>query len=207
MLHTIFDTETTGLVNRSRPHTDPVQPKIVQFAAAMYDDELDQVVSSVDLIVRPEYDGETWEIPEKAAAVHGITTETAYQRGLPLYIIADIAFELFALSDVLVAHNLSFDEILVRRALKMVADANDEAYIDPLKDKNTFCTMRASTNKVRIPKRSGGFKWPSLEECVRHFYGRSLVNAHNAMGDVNGTVEVYKALEFPINAYGDCVDA
>ncbi len=33
--------------------------------------------------------------------------------------------------------------------------------------RSTFCTMRMSTSACRLPRPSGGYKWPKLEEAVR----------------------------------------
>ena len=69
----VFDVETTGLPLWNEPSEDPRQPHLVQLAALLVDDDTRQVISTLDVIVRP--DG--WLIPEDVAAVHGITTERA----------------------------------------------------------------------------------------------------------------------------------
>ena len=52
--------------------------------------------------------------------------------------------------------------------------------------------MLSSMNIVKAkPKRNGQWKWPKLEECVRHFFGETLVGAHDALTDVRATARVF----------------
>jgi DNA polymerase III subunit epsilon len=59
----------------------------------------------------------------------------------------------------LVAHNVPFDLGFLTAEF-----ARCGAVYRPRK---TFCTMRMSTSACRLPRASGGYKWPKLEEAVR----------------------------------------
>ena len=76
-----FDTETTGLPqNWYAPVTQTNNwPRMVQLAWLQYDTE-QNLISEANHIIRP--DGYT--IPSKVAAIHGITTEVALQKGSEL---------------------------------------------------------------------------------------------------------------------------
>ena len=52
-------------------------------------------------------------IPEEAARVHGITTEQALAEGRPLRDVLDAFVSAVESADLLVAHNLRFDEKIV----------------------------------------------------------------------------------------------
>ena len=203
MLHLIFDTETTGMKDNKRTCTDSCQPKLVQFAARLYDDVLDKVVSTVDLTIRPEHGGVKWDIPVSASNIHGIPTDTAHHRGVPLHVAVDLAYELFGVADIVVAHNLDFDKTVMRRAMRMTTDIYEEHYVDPFEGVKTFCTMKTTTNILKIKKARGGFKWPKLNDCMQHFYAEDILNAHNALADVDATLRVYKAIKFPEYAKKD----
>jgi DNA polymerase-3 subunit epsilon len=178
MLIFSYDTETTGLPNWKLPSGDPAQPHLVQLAGILADTETRSVVSSIDLIIRP--DG--WEIPEVVTAIHGITTERALKVGVS-------EAEAFAAFIALwggrqrIAHNRTFDQRIMRIAAKRYAD---EALIERWADKATHgCTMMDSKEPM------GMSKWPKLSEAYKHFTGKPLENAHSAMADARACLDVY----------------
>ena len=74
-----YDTETTGLPLFKEPSEHPDQPHIVQLAACLVDLVTRDIISSMDVIVRP--DG--WTIPDDVAAIHVINTARATAEGVP----------------------------------------------------------------------------------------------------------------------------
>jgi DNA polymerase-3 subunit epsilon len=75
--------------------------------------------------------------------------------------------------------------------------------------KSTFCTMRQSTSACRLPRESGGYKWPTLEEAVRClgipaeevsalaatlFGGEEVSGFHDARFDVSAVYLIYRRL-------------
>ena len=79
--HTIFvyDTETNKLPLWGKRSSHPLQPHMVQIAAALFDAETRLPLASLNLIIRP--DG--WDIEEGTIDVHGITPEHAERAGIP----------------------------------------------------------------------------------------------------------------------------
>lgn len=81
-----FDTETTGIPNWKEPSEHPDQPHIVQLAAELVDLDTQEVLDSMDVIVKP--DG--WIISEEMTAIHGITNEHALEVGIPEELALDM---------------------------------------------------------------------------------------------------------------------
>lgn len=181
-----FDTETTGKADFRRPPNDPVQPRIVQLVAMLYDDAR-HPAGSLNVIIRP--DG--FEIPAEASAIHGITTEYAKKYGVPLK-VAVAAFEsLFANAQLLVAHNIDFDRLMVRSELARIEAWNIvKVAFETLP---TFCTMKSTTDICKLPG-NYGYKWPKLQEAHVHFFGEEFEGAHDAMADVRACAKVYFAM-------------
>lgn len=188
-----FDTETTGLFNYQLPIDHKEQPYIVQLAAQLCDND-GSVIAGFNFIIDNGVN-----IPERAAAVHGITTAKAAQFGIsPDH--GMLSFEhLYRCADLVCAHNIKFDKNVVETAI-----ARHYNKLMPLR-KTLFCTMEAAAPLVNLPPtermKAAGYnkpKPPRLEECIRHFFGEKLEGAHDAMVDVIACRRVYfhlKSLE------------
>lgn len=181
MLVFAYDSETTGFPDWKNPSDDPAQPHLVQLAGILADTDSREIISSIDLIIRP--DG--WEIPEDASAIHGITTEKALSVGMP----EEAAFTAFMAlwgGRYRVAHNRTFDQRIMRIAAKRYGD---DALIDAWANKDDHeCTMLASKHPMGVAK------WPKLSEAYEHFMGRPMDDAHNAMADARACLDVYFAI-------------
>lgn len=185
-----FDTETTGFLDDRLPVDHEAQPYIVQLAAQLCEDD-GAAIAGFYFIVNPGV-----EIPERAAAVHGITTARAIQFGVePEFAL--FAFEaLYRRADLVCAHNIKFDKGILE-----VAISRHYGKTMPLR-KPLFCTMEAASPIVNLPPtkrmRAAGFdkpKPPKLEECIRHFFNEGLDGAHDAMVDVIACRRVYLHLK------------
>lgn len=189
-----WDTETTGKWNYKTRFKDgekwecPTQPKLVQLAAILVDDDMNEV-SSLNCIVYPT----KWTIPAEASSIHGISQEKAERLGVSLPTVMDMFLQLCDAADKFVAHNAEFDVNIIRHALHVVGEQED-----PFEDKEAWCTMKAATPVVKVlhanPRHDADYKYPKLEECVRHFFNREIVGAHDALVDVRECINVYKAL-------------
>ena len=107
-----FDTETTGLPDWSQPSEAPHQPHIVQLAAQLVNLDTRRVISSMDVIIRP--DG--WTIPQETTVVHGITNEMAMDLGVPEAAAVEMFLGLWK-NRLRIAHNEQFDARIMRIAL------------------------------------------------------------------------------------------
>ena len=192
-----YDTETSGLPLFREPSDSPGQPHIVQLAAALVNTDTREIVQSLDVIIRP--DG--WEIPDEVAAIHGITTEKAQDVGISEETALSAFLDLWACRP-RVAHNETFDQRVIRIAIKRFFGVVADTRCDLWREAPVECTARLSTSIVNLPptekmKRAGRNhpKTPKLSEAYEHFTGRPLENAHSAMADVLGCLEVYWAIK------------
>jgi len=191
-----YDTETTGFPLWSTPSDHPDQPNLVQLAACLVDLDAREIISSMDVIIKP--DG--WGIPEEASNIHGISTEMAELVGIEeeaaLTAFADLIRNQDGSIRFLVAHNESFDARIMRIAFKRQLFA--DWLTNKLKNAETFCTMHKATKIVQCPPTPRmiaagrtNFKNPNLGEAYKFFTGKDLEGAHNAMVDVKACIEVY----------------
>ena len=191
----LMDTETTGFNKPSLPLDHPYQPYIVQLAAQLCEDD-GKPLAGFSLIIDNGV-----EIPEQAAAVHGITTEKAVQFGVsPTSALAH--FDHFHQhADLIIAHNIKFDKAVMETA--MTRQQGKEMRIT----KPCYCTMEVATPIINLPPTdrmlAAGFnkpKAPKLEECIEYFFGEKLEGAHDAMVDLTACLRVFlhlRSLESP----------
>jgi DNA polymerase-3 subunit epsilon len=186
-----FDTETTGFFDDRLPIDHEAQPYIVQLAAQLCEDS-GEPVAGFSFIVSPGSPGNVVDIPERAAAVHGITTEKAIQFGVSAEFALSAFTHLYQRADLVCAHNIKFDKGILEVAIARYYGKT------MLLRKPLFCTMEAASPVVNLPPTekmiAAGFtkpKPPKLEECIRHFFNEELDGAHDAMVDVTACQRVY----------------
>jgi DNA polymerase-3 subunit epsilon len=175
-----FDTETTGLPLWKEPSESEGQPHLVQVAALLVDPVTRETKESIDVIIKP--DG--WTIPDEVAAIHGITTERAMDEGIAEAEALEMFLAMYRQCSLRIAHNTTFDNRLIRIALKRYQPdlISDEEWKDTSK---YFCTLTAAKRIM------GGKSGHTLAEAYKHFTGKDLEGAHNAMNDVNACLEIY----------------
>lgn len=168
----VFDLETTGVDVRTA--------RIVTACVAVLDAS-GTVVSRRDWLADPGV-----EIPEGAAAIHGITTERARAEGRPAAeVVAEVVGELraqLAVGRPLVVYNAPYDlSLLAAEAARHgVAPLVDPApVIDPL-------VLDKAVDRYRKGKRT-------LEVAAAH-YGVALDGAHDAGVDAIAAGQVARAI-------------
>lgn len=189
-----YDSETSGIPLWKQPSEHPDQPHIVQLAACLVDLDTRRVLSTMDVICKP--DG--WLIPEEVSQIHGITTEMAADLGVPESLAVEMLLDLVG-DRTRIAHNESFDARIVRIACMRHFEPSQA---DEWKAGNAECTQLMATPIMRLPPtdrmKAVGFtkhKTANLREAVLHFTGKPLENAHSALADVHGCMSVYFAIK------------
>lgn len=173
-MYVVLDTETTGLPKswRAPPSDTASWPRIVQLAWAVYDAR-GRKTNAESCVVRPE----GFIIPKAAERIHGISTAKARRDGRDLReVLASFALAIRR-ADVVVSHNLRFDENVVSAEFHRIGEPLD------FHRKTRLCTMVAATEYCQIPGLHG-FKWPTLVELHTALFGRGPQDAHDAAADV-----------------------
>ena len=184
-MYLFFDTETTGLPdNWNAPISDLNNwPRLVQIAWLQYDLKGSKV-SGRDYIIKPE----GFTIPDEASQVHGISTELALKEGVSLQIVLEEFSGLIDQSDVLVAHNMNFDEKIVG------AEFLRQRVKNGLSDTERICTMQASTEYCKLPGKFG-YKWPKLSELHIKLFNNDFEEAHDASVDIAACAKCFWELK------------
>lgn len=183
-----FDTETTGLPVWNEPSESENQPHIVEVAAKLINVATREVLATLNTIVKP--DG--WVIPDEVAAIHGITTEKALAEGRPEAEVLTEILSMWRQANFRVAHNQSFDERIVRIAIKRF---KSEEVAEEWKAGEKQCTGLITKPLMQmLPKNKFGYKMPKLEEAFEHYTGKKLEGAHRAIADVDACIDVYFAV-------------
>lgn len=183
----IFDTETSGLFNFSRPPEAEGQPRLASVAFIFLDDLLKEKDTHYKL-VRP--DG--WEMPYGASKVNGLTNEMLRTQGIPIRNILDAVEFLFSEGHTFVAHNVDFD----MKVLEAEFIRAGREFHRP----DTFCTMKQTKNICCIPNAQGRNKWPKLTEAHEYFFGEAFANAHEALADARACARIFRYI-YPKGLY------
>jgi DNA polymerase III epsilon subunit-like protein len=173
-MYLFFDTETTGLPKSWKaPVADSGNwPHIVQIAWAFFDGGGTRLAFH-DHLIKPE----GFVIPESATAIHGISTEKALKEGRPAAEVLKEFSRAVQGATCLVAHNLDFDEKMVRVELLRLGMP------DVFQAAPKICTMKSSTAYCKIPGPYGD-KWPKLSELHIKLFDVDFEDQHNAASDV-----------------------
>ena len=184
-MYLFFDTETTGLpIKWKAPVTDLKNwPRLVQLAWLVYDRN-GHKISGGDYIIQP--DG--FSIPPDSARIHGITNDMARHEGIPLKsALQNFQFPIRD-AEVLVAHNMNFDENVVGAEFLRMGMKN------PLPAKRKICTMMSTTNFCAL-KGPYGFKFPKLPELHYKLFKAGFEEAHDAAVDIEATARCFWELK------------
>ena len=96
---------------------------------------------------------------------------------------------LYERATLVVGHNVSFDIRMVRILSARITGEKWSC------ERDQFCTMRRTTNICKIlkaqPRCHNDWKWPSLIEAIRHFFGEDHANAHRARADCDGSARIF----------------
>lgn len=183
-----FDTETTGIPDWKIPSDDPSQPHMAAVAAMLVDHETGEELDRMDVIVRPD----DWEIAPETIEIHGITMERAMDEGIPESEAVERLLALYSRAARRTAFNTTFDNRILRIAMKRHLDDSPEAQElmrSWKEDKELYYCCMINARKIM------GGKQPTLAEAYTFFTGRELEGAHSAMNDTLALRDIYVALK------------
>uniref|UniRef100_A0A6C0IH13 Exonuclease domain-containing protein n=1 Tax=viral metagenome TaxID=1070528 RepID=A0A6C0IH13_9ZZZZ len=197
MIIITFDTETTGLpkIKMITEKTLHLWPHIVQFSYVIYNNETNNILKTVDHIVKVP---ENIVISEENSNIHGITDTISKTSGQDIAMVLSEFMQDYNNADIIVAHNMEFDFNIIKVEL-MRQIYNDTQTVDE-KEKITqnlnclkassklCCTMQESIELCNIKALSKQgkeyVKFPSLAELHKHLFGVVPKKLHNSLNDV-----------------------
>jgi DNA polymerase-3 subunit epsilon len=171
MKHLVFDTETTDLIANSARALS-LQPYVFEIAGIVWDD-FDNSETLHHWKIDPGA-----PISKAATKKTGVTNEMV--QGRPRFReIAPAVREMIEKSDCIVAHNLSFDRMMITLEFSRIS----ETVAWP---KRTVCTVE-STEHLQ------GFRL-SLEHLYENLFNERFEHAHQAEADARATLRCYREL-------------
>eukprot|EP00555_Chaetoceros_dichaeta_P000987 CAMPEP_0198279240 /NCGR_PEP_ID=MMETSP1447-20131203/66812_1 /TAXON_ID=420782 /ORGANISM="Chaetoceros dichaeta, Strain CCMP1751" /LENGTH=217 /DNA_ID=CAMNT_0043974391 /DNA_START=291 /DNA_END=944 /DNA_ORIENTATION=+ len=138
-----------------------------------------------------------------AQNVHGISAEDCSHFGVAADTAARIFVDACEKADVLVAHNINFDAVVMEAALDRASSCSSRAHSSSsdvstvISSKVHVCTMRESTDLCKLPAKFGSqkYKWPTLSEAYTFVTdGDILLGGHDAMVDAEACLKVFRYL-------------
>ncbi|WP_370390620.1 DNA polymerase III subunit alpha [uncultured Winogradskyella sp.] len=186
-MYLIFDTETTGLPKRwDAPITDTDNwPRAIQIAWQLHD-AMGNCIDQQDYLIQPE----GFNIPYDAEKVHGISTELAQEKGVPLSEVLERFNEALHKTKFVVGQNVGFDLNI------MGAEFIRGNVANPLQELPVLDTCTEHTAALcQLPGGRGGkFKLPTLTELHEFLFNEPFAEAHNATADVEATTRCFLEL-------------
>ena len=187
----VFDTETTGLPAKKASHYNHF-PMITQFAGKVLQNG--RHIAQFSGFIQPRNDKhEIVPMPtDKFFKEKGYTDEFMESVAMPYGCFLSGISSLFSLQpDRMVCHNASFDVAVLEAFIQRLTKGHKEDRKIPC-----YCTMKSLTNVMKLPGRFGNYKWPTLMEAYKEFVDPAgFEGAHDAMNDVNATVELLIRME------------
>lgn len=191
----VFDTETTGLPDFKSPSGAEHQPHLTDVCALLYSEE-GELIEMFEQLIQPK----GWVVEDEAAALTGLTTEFLTINGGDEKEAVAMFGQMHKKADIRVAHNITFDDRILRIAIKRYfGDAPAERF----KAAPGFCTANASkplvkcppTAKMQASRFKNQFKTPNMQEALSFFYpGETIGQAHRARPDAEACAKVLFAL-------------
>ena len=172
----VWDTETTGFPVKDGKLEQ--QPYIIQFAAIVSEVGEDGIITEIerhDILIKPRV-----SIPFGASQVNGIYDRDVADKAYMGEHI-DTIMKVLNSADIVVGHNISYDEGVLGYELDRLGRSGDYTPIQ------SICTMRTSTDYCKLPGRGFAWKSPKLSELHRFLFDEYFDGAHNALVDVEAT--------------------
>lgn len=179
----VFDTETTGFINKKETDLNK-QPRIVQFAGILWElhDGTFTETERVNILINPGI-----PIPFDSSQVHHIYDIDVKDAPKIDKVIDKIMYYINE-PDVIVGHNIEYDESMVKLELKRM---KQEYRYTP---KQVICTMKTTVDYCAIQWNWARFKYPKLWELHKKLFDQYFVWAHDAMVDVEATTRSFVKL-------------
>lgn len=176
----VFDTETTGFINKKETDLTK-QPKIIQFAGILWvlqNAEFHEE-KRVDILINPGV-----PIPFWSSQVHHIY-DIDVKDAPKIENVIDEIINIINNADIIIGHNIEYDESMIKLELKRL---DREHEYNP---KQVICTMKSSVDFCAIQGNWARFKYPKLWELHKKLFWEYFSWAHDALIDVEATLKSF----------------
>lgn len=180
----VFDTETTGFIDKKNPSTEG-QPFIIQFAGILGElkDGNYREIARKNILINP-----CISIPYGASQVHHIyDIDVQWAPNMQESIDAIMSF--LGEADCIIGHNIEYDEDMLKLELRRYQKLH---LYQPLQ---VVCTMKSTVDFCALQGNGERFKYPKLWELYKKLFGEYFIGAHDAMTDVEATLRCFLELE------------
>jgi len=184
----VFDTETTGIIPKVVRTLDDI-PYIIQLSYIFYNLSNSEMISK-NVYIKID---ESIVIPIEAQKVNNITREQLND-GVPILEALTEFIQYYKECDVIVAHNIEFDEKMVnyecvRNNISPVIHKFDLR-------KGYYCTMKKGVDLCKIKAvnketQEKYFKYPKLEQLYYELYKTTPQGLHNSLVDVHACLSCF----------------
>lgn len=180
----IFDTETTGLFKRGANYKKTSEFNNSRLLSICWlITKGDNIIEQSYYIIKPD----NFEISQESINIHGITKDYANENGTNINIVLDALYTSLKRCKYVVAHNISFDETIIKSELYRLGSTH---VIEEFDKKHKICTMSKGRLYMNVRK------FPKLSELYKFLYNEELINAHCALDDTKNCFKCYIKL-FP----------
>ena len=188
----IFDTETNGLSSTN---------DIIQIAYYIVDSDNNIIETPKSFYIKFRKNNPNGD----AYKINGISEELLNQEGEEFEIAITQFYNDLENCDEVIGHNIAFDIKMINSNIKKykisLFDKNNDKIENLFTNKKIVCTQKLYTEFLKpidleIKKKSPTEK-PISKKLVNmyfNFFDKHIINAHNALSDVDATFECYKIL-------------
>jgi len=180
----VFDTETTGFINKKDPDL-AAQPYIIQFAGILWElkDWIYSELERKNIFIKPPI-----SIPYGASQVHHIY-DIDVKDAPAMSESAEEMMSFLSEADAIIGHNIEYDEDMIKLELRRLEKLHLYA------PDQVICTMKTTVDFCELQWNGLRFKYPKLWELYKKLFGEYFVWAHDAMVDVEATLKCFLELE------------
>jgi DNA polymerase-3 subunit alpha len=199
MKYLVFDTETTGLINKTNLSIENVHlcPYILQLSYIIFDSQIKEITFTYNSIIK--IDNPSLITPDNTA-IHKITPSISINSKTTIIQALNMLLTSICHVDIIIGHNIMFDINMIKAEILRLKENSIQNFIINAaiaklnNNKYLFCTMKENIERCAIKRtnRYGEYnKYPSLYELHLHLFEQSPLNLHNALNDALITLRCY----------------
>ena len=195
-MYLIFQTAGAGkpLSWKARPDEVFNWPRMMAISWILLGEDR-KPLSSKNYLIKP--DG--YEFKDEHLESSSIEKTELEEHGEVLEDILDDFVKDAAKAKFVFAHNMNLNSSIL--GAEFIRTKKD----NPLRIQPTYCIMEEATFFTKLPKKGGGFKWPTLQEAHTKIFKKGYAPARNARADVIAASRVLLAL-LSVGGFEDIFD-